>query len=61
MKSRAAVLFEPGKRLEICDVDVMDPKAGEVRVQIMAAGVCHTDLSVMNGSLTAPLPAILGH
>ena len=61
MKSRAAVLFEPGKRLEICDVDVMDPKAGEVRVQIMAAGVCHTDLSVMNGSLKAPLPAILGH
>jgi S-(hydroxymethyl)glutathione dehydrogenase/alcohol dehydrogenase len=61
MKSRAAVLFEPGKPLEICSVDVQDPKAGEVRIEIKAAGVCHTDLSVMTGSIKAPIPAILGH
>ena len=61
MKSRAAVLFEPGKPLEVCYVDVQDPKAGEVRIEIKAAGVCHTDLSVMTGSLKAPVPAILGH
>ncbi|MGI9234381.1 MAG: zinc-binding dehydrogenase, partial [Woeseiaceae bacterium] len=34
---------------------------GEVRIQLAAAGVCHTDLSVMSGSLPAPLPAVLGH
>lgn len=61
MKSRAAVLFEPGKRLEVCEVDVQAPGPGEVRIQVAAAGICHTDLSVMNGSLQAPLPAILGH
>ena len=61
MKSRAAVLFEPGQKLEVCEVDVQDPGPGEVRIQLTAAGVCHTDLSVMSGSLPAPLPAILGH
>ena len=61
MKSRAAILFESGKPLEICSVDVQDPKAGEVRIEIKAAGVCHTDLSVMTGSIKAPIPAILGH
>ena len=61
MKSRAAILFESGKPLEICSVDVQDPKAGEVRIEIKAAGVCHTDLSVMTGSIKAPMPAILGH
>lgn len=61
MKSRAAVLFEPGRKLEICEVDVQDPAAGEVLLEIVAAGVCHTDFSVMTGQLAAPLPAILGH
>ena len=61
MKSRAAVLFEPGQKLEVCEVDVQDPGPGEVRIQLKAAGVCHTDLSVMTGQLKAPLPAILGH
>ena len=61
MKSRAAVLFEPNTKLEICDVDLSEPKRGEVCVQLKAAGVCHTDYSVMKGLLNAPLPAILGH
>jgi S-(hydroxymethyl)glutathione dehydrogenase/alcohol dehydrogenase len=61
MKSRAAVLFEPGQKLEVCEVDVQDPGPGEVRIEIAAAGVCHTDYSVMTGQLGAPLPAILGH
>ena len=51
MKSRAAVLFETGQRLEICEVEVQNPGAGEVKVELVAAGVCHTDLSVMNGSI----------
>ncbi len=61
MKSRAAILFEPGKKLNVCEVDVSDPCPGEVRVQMKAAGVCHTDLSVMTGHLKAPIPGILGH
>jgi S-(hydroxymethyl)glutathione dehydrogenase/alcohol dehydrogenase len=61
MKARGAVLFEPGKPLEICDVEVAPPRAGEVLVRMAAAGVCHTDLHVMQGKFTAPLPAVLGH
>jgi NDMA-dependent alcohol dehydrogenase len=61
MKSRAAVLFEPGRKLEVCEVDVQDPGPGEVRIKLVASGVCHTDLHVMTGDLNAPLPAILGH
>ena len=61
MKARGAVLFEPGKPLEICDVDVAPPRAGEALVRMAAAGVCHTDLHVMQGKFAAPLPAVLGH
>ncbi|MCH8238503.1 MAG: Zn-dependent alcohol dehydrogenase [Proteobacteria bacterium] len=61
MKSKAAVLFEIGRKLEICQVDVQDPGPGEVRIQMVAGGVCHSDLHVMTGHLNAPLPAILGH
>ncbi|MCH9000696.1 MAG: Zn-dependent alcohol dehydrogenase [Proteobacteria bacterium] len=61
MKSRAAVLFEAGQKLEVREVDVQDPGPGEVRIQMVAGGVCHSDLHVMTGHLNAPLPAILGH
>jgi NDMA-dependent alcohol dehydrogenase len=61
MKARAAILFEVGKKLEIREVDVQAPRAGEVLVRMAAGGVCHSDLHVMTGHLIAPLPAILGH
>ncbi len=61
MKSRAAVLFETGQKLEICELDVQDPGPGEVRIRMVAGGVCHSDLHVMTGHLSAPLPAVLGH
>ncbi|MDH3451117.1 MAG: Zn-dependent alcohol dehydrogenase [Gammaproteobacteria bacterium] len=61
MKSRAAVLFEAGQKLEVREVDVQDPGPGEVRIRMAAGGVCHSDLHVMTGHLKAPLPAILGH
>lgn len=61
MKARGAVLFEPGRPLEICDVDVAPPREGEALVRMAAAGVCHTDLHVMQGKFSAPLPAVLGH
>lgn len=61
MKARAAVLFEAGKRLELRDVEVAPPRAGEVLIRMAAGGVCHSDLHVMTGHLVAALPAILGH
>ena len=61
MKARGAVLFEPGTPLQVCDVDVAGPRAGEALVKMAAAGVCHTDLHVMQGKFGAPLPAVLGH
>jgi len=61
MKARAAVLFEGKRTLSIEQVDVADPRAGEVLVHMAVGGVCHSDLHVMKGDLSAPLPAILGH
>jgi S-(hydroxymethyl)glutathione dehydrogenase/alcohol dehydrogenase len=61
MKARGAVLFGPGTPLEVCDVEVAPPRAGEALVRMAAAGVSHTDLHVMQGKFAAPLPAVLGH
>ena len=43
VKTRAAVAFEAGKPLEIVEVDLEGPKAGEVLVEMKATGICHTD------------------
>jgi len=61
MKTKAAILFEPGQKLEIHEVDLQEPQSGEVLVRMVAGGLCHSDLHVMTGHLFAPLPAILGH
>ena len=62
MKSRAAVAWEAGKALEIETIEVAAPKAGEVLVQIVATGVCHTDAFTLSGADPEGLfPAILGH
>ena len=62
MKSRAAVAWEAGKPLQIEEVDVAGPKAGEVLVQIVATGVCHTDAYTLSGKDPEGIfPSILGH
>ena len=62
MKSRAAVAFEAAKPLEIVEVDVAGPKAGEVLVRMVATGVCHTDAFTLSGDDPEGIfPAILGH
>ncbi len=61
MKAKAAILFEVGQKLELRDVEVQSPQAGEVLVRMAAGGVCHSDLHAMTGHLVASLPAILGH
>jgi len=62
MKSRAAVAFAPGKPLEIVEIDVAKPKAGEVLVKISHSGVCHTDAFTLSGAdPEGVFPAVLGH
>ncbi len=62
MKTRAAVAVQAGKPLEITEVDLEGPKAGEVMVEVKATGVCHTDEFTLSGADPEGLfPAILGH
>src|SRR6202023_82229 len=62
MKTRAAVAFEAKKPLEIIELDLDGPKAGEVLVEIKATGICHTDAHALSGADPEGLfPAILGH
>ena len=61
MKTQAAVLWEPGRPVEIREVDLAAPREGEVLVRIAACGVCHSDLHVVDGHLPEPLPLVLGH
>ena len=62
MKTRAAVALEKGKPLEILEVDLEGPRAGEVLVEIKATGICHTDEFTLSGADPEGLfPAILGH
>ena len=59
--TRAAILREPGQPLVVEEVELEEPRAGEVLVRVVAAGVCHSDLSIARGRLNTPLPAVLGH
>ncbi|MEM8729679.1 MAG: S-(hydroxymethyl)glutathione dehydrogenase/class III alcohol dehydrogenase [Pseudomonadota bacterium] len=62
MKTRAAVALEAGKPLEVMEVNLDGPKAGEVLVEIKATGICHTDEFTLSGADPEGLfPAILGH
>lgn len=62
MKTRAAIAFAPNAPLEIHEVDLEGPRAGEVLVEIMATGVCHTDSYTLDGKDSEGLfPSILGH
>src|SRR5213595_4142287 len=62
MKTRAAVAFEAKKPLEIVEVDLEGPKAGEVLIEIKATGICHTDAYTLDGLDSEGLfPSILGH
>lgn len=62
MRTRAAVALEAGKPLEIMEVNLEGPKAGEVMVEIKATGICHTDDFTRSGADPEGLfPSILGH
>ena len=62
MKARAAVAWAAGQPLEIDEVEVAAPSAGEVLVRLVATGVCHTDAYTLSGrDPEGVFPAILGH
>ncbi|MCT4608360.1 MAG: S-(hydroxymethyl)glutathione dehydrogenase/class III alcohol dehydrogenase [Pelagimonas sp.] len=62
MRTRAAVALEAGKPLEVMEVNLEGPKAGEVLVEIKATGICHTDEFTLSGADPEGMfPAILGH
>src|SRR5262245_22394684 len=69
MKIRAAVLqatglerpYERSQPLHIEDVTLDPPGPGEVLIRIRAAGLCHSDLSVIDGNRPRPVPMVLGH
>jgi S-(hydroxymethyl)glutathione dehydrogenase/alcohol dehydrogenase len=62
IKSKAAIAWGPNQTLSIEEVDVMPPQAGEVRVRIIATGVCHTDAFTLSGDDPEGIfPVILGH
>jgi S-(hydroxymethyl)glutathione dehydrogenase/alcohol dehydrogenase len=62
MKARAAVAWEPGKPLEIEEIDVEGPREGEVLLKVVASGVCHTDAFTLSGEdPEGAFPCVLGH
>ena len=62
MKMRAAICWEPRRPLEVTEVELDGPRAGECLVRLVATGVCHTDAYTMSGRDPSGLfPAVLGH
>jgi S-(hydroxymethyl)glutathione dehydrogenase/alcohol dehydrogenase len=62
MRTKAAVAFEAKQPLEIVELDLEGPKAGEVLIEIMATGICHTDAYTLDGLDSEGLfPSVLGH
>ena len=59
---RAALLEAAGKPFAVVDdVEIEDPRAGQVRVRVSHCGVCHSDLSIADGAFPAPMPIVIGH
>ena len=61
MRMKAAVLGGANEPLSVEEIELDDPKAGEVRVKMVATGVCHSDLHVITGDLSREFPVVLGH
>lgn len=61
MKIRAAVMRAALEPLEVCELELAPPGRDEVRVQILATGICRSDLSYIEGKWPTPLPIVLGH
>lgn len=58
---RAAILVDDAPRLEVREIATPSPRRGEALLEVIACGVCHTDLHVIKGEVAFPRPAVLGH
>jgi S-(hydroxymethyl)glutathione dehydrogenase / alcohol dehydrogenase len=58
---RAAVLEEVGRPAVVRELELIEPRAGEVRIRMLASGVCHSDLHVRDGEWDRPTPIVMGH
>src|SRR5215212_7103636 len=61
MKARGAIFRAPTEPLEVVELDLEEPRAGEVLVRMAAVGVCGSDLHVLKGEWPRPVPMVLGH
>src|SRR5580704_1586413 len=61
VKVRAAVCHAFNQPLAVEDVQLQEPAEGEVMVRVSACGVCHSDISFIDGAWDGPLPAVYGH
>jgi S-(hydroxymethyl)glutathione dehydrogenase/alcohol dehydrogenase len=59
--ARAAVLEAAGRPAVVRDLELIEPRAGEVRIRMLASGVCHSDLHVRDGEWARPTPIVMGH
>lgn len=58
---RAAILEEQGEALHVDDIEIAEPRRGEVRVRVTNCGLCHSDLSIADGVFPSEVPVVLGH
>ncbi len=58
---KAAVFHEKGAPVVVDEVGIADPGEGEVRIALAAAGLCHSDISAINGTYGTPTPTVIGH
>jgi S-(hydroxymethyl)glutathione dehydrogenase/alcohol dehydrogenase len=61
VKTRAAIAFAPNEPLQVREVDLADPGQGQVMIKMLATGLCHTDLHILEDKMPHRFPAILGH
>ncbi|HET9608610.1 MAG TPA: alcohol dehydrogenase catalytic domain-containing protein, partial [Acidimicrobiales bacterium] len=61
MRSMRAAVLEAEGKLGVGGVEIEDPRPGEVCVRVTDCGVCHSDLSYIDGSFPAMTPVVLGH
>lgn len=59
--TRAAIAFAANRPIEICEVELIDPGPGQVMVELIATGLCHSDLHVLDGISYPQFPVVLGH
>jgi NDMA-dependent alcohol dehydrogenase len=61
MRTRSAVLYAPGERIRVEEIELDPPKEHEVQVRMVAAGICHSDYHIVVGDLPSYMPIALGH